>query len=530
MCTACNLSDTPPQSQKTEDSQRDFGNDTFDQDHEQREDFSPPRDRPRFVFPSRGSTEIERDAKIGFSVNQQLDLETLDEDSFFLRDGNGIRVEGELIFDESSRTVVFIPSSELSLLTLYTASSAEEIRTIDGEEVEALSWSFTTRDGVWNTPTALESNKYNVSNPKINVDEKGNAAAIWLREGTSFAQVRASKFGQEVGWSWPSSIGNNATNAVNPELIFDSRGNLLAVWIQNTASTNKTLWSNQHVDKEWQTPTSLEIGYEDISDISLALSKVVQGVVWLSRDSENQKRIWGAGLIGGDWGPPNEFQHSVDIANPVFVANKAGTSYLAWEENDKVLLRSFGSKSPNVGLDPAEPGSSEPRLAMNRDGKAILSYRANGNVYASILSNEDISVAHKISNNEGDVQIHALKIDINDNGSAIAIWEQGLFIYVSLLKNDEWTVPELLDDSGFAYNCNVKLDREGNATAVWETNGDSVKVKRYRKTDEMWGEELRIDNTLAPEMAMNIKGEVFIIWVGILDLDSDISVLTTRFH
>lgn len=100
------------------------------------------------------------------------------------------------------------------------------------------------RGGGWGTATLVEMQDTEARFPRIAVDAKGNALAVWHQVQGSVLVVWANRYTSEEGWGTASVIQSNDTEAASaPQIVMDAAGNALAVWVQAG-----TLWYNRYIN------------------------------------------------------------------------------------------------------------------------------------------------------------------------------------------------------------------------------------------------------------------------------------------
>ena len=120
------------------------------------------------------------------------------------------------------------------------------------------------------------------------------------------------------------------------------------------------------------------------------------------------------------------------------------------------------------------------------------------------------------------------EIAINRDGDAVAVWEQrdGALRHVSSNRYDVstgWGVAEYVDFDTDATRettprPKIGIDDEGSAIAVWERfNGKRYDIRASRLEDGVWGAAVEIEpanrvDAFRPEMAMDAAGDAVVVW------------------
>lgn len=118
-----------------------------------------------------------------------------------------------------------------------------------GSGINNIDTSLYTTSG-WGAPVAIGSNTIgytDIHNAKVAFDGSGNALAVWSQSDVSSRNIWANRYSASTGWSTAELIEWSGGDANFPQLAFDSNGNALAVWQQNSGSgINARIWSNRY--------------------------------------------------------------------------------------------------------------------------------------------------------------------------------------------------------------------------------------------------------------------------------------------
>ena len=117
----------------------------------------------------------------------------------------------------------------------------------DGTRSNILSNRYVAGVG-WGTAELIETdNAGNALIPQVTIDANGNALAVWYQSDGAIKNIWSNKYVAGVGWGTAELIEtDNAGNALIPQVVFDATGNALAVWMQSDGTRNN-IWSNRYV-------------------------------------------------------------------------------------------------------------------------------------------------------------------------------------------------------------------------------------------------------------------------------------------
>ncbi|MGI5838864.1 MAG: Ig-like domain-containing protein [bacterium] len=108
---------------------------------------SPDYVRVQDKYPAEDATNVPVDTRITFKFSDDMDEDTIDSGSVFLRrDGYSSKISATVEYNESTRVVTLTPKSNLRYNESYTVYVTDEVEDEHGDEIEAVEWSFTTMD------------------------------------------------------------------------------------------------------------------------------------------------------------------------------------------------------------------------------------------------------------------------------------------------------------------------------------------------------------------------------------------------
>jgi PKD domain-containing protein len=169
--------------------------------------------------------------------------------------------------------------------------------------------------GAWQpTPTNLASCYFFPATPRVAVDARGDAVAVWrcLSKAGGYDDTEASVRPAGGTWGTPVQLSDTDAGAQTPQVAIDAHGDAVAVWDRVSGATTQVESSTEPAGGSWQPEVSLSdaTGSAGSPDVALAPNGAAS-VVWLSDDgpgvvTQAASRPAGAAT----WGPP------VNLSNP----------------------------------------------------------------------------------------------------------------------------------------------------------------------------------------------------------------------
>ncbi|MGI9318418.1 MAG: Ig-like domain-containing protein, partial [bacterium] len=438
---------------------------------------------------------IARNTTVTASFNEDMFAASIDGTSFTLA-SNG-NLSGAVSFDAGTNVATFAPTQQLSMMTSYTATLSTAITDLSGNSLATdYSWSFTTGDGAWGSPSLIETDNAGIaSDPRVAIDSSGNAIAVWRQsDGTRF-NIYANRYVTGVGWGTAGLIENNNVGDVFgiPEIAIDSSGNAMAVWIQFDGIRNN-VWANRYV-------------------------------------------------TGGGWGTAVQIEFDVigTVGNPQVALDDSGNAMAVWIRSDGIrnnvwaghYVAATDSWGTAVMLNAIMGSAFNPQVAVDPDGNAVAVWRqldgALNNMYANryVAGTDSWGAAMLIENNNSGNVNGIPQVVVDSSGNANAVWWQSDGIQTNIYANryvagtDSWGASGVVvsDNLDNAQLPQIAIDDSGNAMAVWsQSDGirDNIWASHYVAATDSWGTTVMLnaimDSAYNPQIAVDPAGNAVAVW------------------
>ena len=146
--------------------------------------------------PASDATAVARNSTLTATFDEDIFATTVDASSFTLAKSGSGTVPGSVSFDGVSNVASLTPENPLAMLTAYTATASTAITDLSGNALAAnYSWSFTTADGAWGSAALIETdNAGDAFEPQIAFDSSGNALAVWRQSDGTRDNIWANRF------------------------------------------------------------------------------------------------------------------------------------------------------------------------------------------------------------------------------------------------------------------------------------------------------------------------------------------------
>lgn len=352
----------------------------------------------------------------------------------------------------------------------------------------------------WGVPERVESSAADGTDAQLAVDGEGNTAIVWLQDnGDGTQSLMGRLYDAESGeWSDIATLDDPTLADVNdPAMDANSAGFGIVAWAQDDGTGSYSI-----AVRRYNADTGLtDIALLESADGTASAPAVGVGedgsaiVVWAQQETSGNIGIWASRLdpATGVWSQPELIEARADAgAKPHVAVDPEGNAVAAWLQTDS-------SGTVNVWANRFEPESGwgqallieflngdadSPFVSVNDQGDfKIVWSQDDGEGTSDIMSNgysPDTGWGSPVLLEENDGDALAPRVDLDDSGHGIAIWQQDdgtgdSSIWVSRYVADQgWETPETIESgNGDANAPYIAIDGEGNALAVWQQTDDS---------------------------------------------------------
>ena len=350
--------------------------------------------------------------------------------------------------------------------------------------------------------------------PKVAVDARGNAAAVWMQSTGQITDIWVNRYAAGAGWGTPVKLTSAQSAASGPSgipsIAMDASGNAVIIWNQSYAAipSHFDIYTSRYSAERdgWSAPEMLSNGTNSAGGYQVVANAAGKVAVIYSQYQRTD------GIAGnGD-------------ASDIWVAT--GTTGAGFTTHTKI------SSSANLFYGQAS-------LAIDTAGDLVAAWIQNNDsgyfdVWTSRQSAAAPWEAPETVANSVTGECYFPEVAIDAGGNALVTWEQQLDTqgqgrqYLAASRRPAggpWGLPvEVSDGTGDTYDQHLVVDGSGNATVVWyqvESAAVTLKSVRYRQSSG-WGTPQLITTMGAaydgytvfpvPRISINSAGNSSIIW------------------
>ena len=395
----------------------------------------------------------------------------------------------------------FTPEDDAINVPTTTEVSARFDESILEASINPASFTLTNAQG----DMIIAEVNYDNSNYKVTMLPEQNLALLATYEA-KLHNVITDLIGNrlpETSWTFTTRDGvwgteeliesEDVGSADNPQIAVEKNGDAIAVWVQSDG-TRYNIYSNRFT---------------------------------------KASNSWGSvELIGRD-----DIRHA---SNPQIAIDQNGDAVAVWVQSDgvtNIYSNRFTKSSNSWGtVTIIETGTLEalqPQIAVEKNGDAIAVWVQSDGTRYNIYSNRFT----KSSNSWGTEEMIEIEgesafqpqIAIDQNGDAIAVWEQSDGTIYNIYSNrftkasNSWGSENVIETGiGAAFQPQIAIDKSGDAIAVWEQS-DGIRSRiysnSYNKESHSWDTEVVIGSTVSlllepAHVAVNQNGDAVVVWTS----------------
>lgn len=301
------------------------------------------------------------------------------------------------------------------------------------------------------------------------------------------------------------------------------------------------IWSSD-LDGELGAGTGIEVSNLSLGDHSITLTVTDSSGISDSDEIVIYVKAWDIPISLSDNISPDGTYANI----PQTDMDDNGNAIVVWIQSDGSSDQIFKSEYRNgswthpTGLDdnisPDGQNSDSPRVAMDKNGNAIIVWRQSDGSSYQIFKSEhrNGSWTHPTGLDDNispdGTSVFVPNVALDDNGNAIIVWYQSdgsnYQIFKSEYRNGSWTHPADSDDNisldrTGALAPQVAMDDNGNAIIVWnQSDGSNNRIFKSEYRNGFWTHPVDSDDSVSPEeeranstkVAMDDNGNAIIVW------------------
>lgn len=500
--------------------------------------------------PADGAKDVALNKALSVTFSGLLDASTVGASTFRLSSDQS-QIDGSLSINGA--TVTLTTTQRLVQATRYKLDIGG-LRGALGAAFPGATLSFTTCDRAWQAPQAVSPMSSPVASVQhdLAVDSRGNATLVWTEYlgWWTGGEAWAARYDPVAGkWSAPVSIRPRSPGVQGIDVAMDPQGNAMAVWSEGNGGGQ--IWANRYVAATgtWSGGIRIDAGS------SSSLARGAQ-VVFDARG--NALAVWGNDGVwaarydvgAGTWMPAVQVQvatapsHAGDVRLAV---DRQGDAVLVWQMEASsgpwsIWYSLYNASANNWAAGQLLTGSSDraekPVVAVDRLGNAFAGWQQSSDGIQTTLwfRRYDKATAlwsGAVAIGSGGVPQNGQTLTVDGRGNALVAWTQTqttprIWATRYDAQAGQWGTPTALMDldtsGGFP---NIASDEQGNAVLVWQQR-QMIWFSRYSAAALQWTAPSRVtlDNQMGtPLVAIDGQGNAMSAW---LQINSSTAIWSSR--
>lgn len=313
----------------------------------------------------------------------------------------------------------------------------------------------------WEGQQRIETDSGNAFRPEVAMNARGDGVAVWTQSDGVYENIWGNYFAAGVGWKGPLLVeASSSANGENPRVAIDEGGNATALWIQFDGVAN-SIYANRFTPASgWGAARLLETsGYIAMYGEVAADAAGGAMAVWTQWDGVEAVAFANRYAAGSGWGNAVAIATDMGIVySPQVAMSARGDAVVVWQQFDGAAFSvmanrytagsSWGSATPIENYDLA-PGGVQ--VSSDAAGNVVVVWQQSGDTDGFTCANR-----FTVGSGWGNATI----IDYNAFGAAVsprvalnaagdgwAVWVQldadGTRIWASPFTAPDNTVPAL---------------------------------------------------------------------------------------
>jgi len=286
-----------------------------------------------------------------------------------------------------------------------------------------------------------------VAYSEVVFDNQGNAIAVWNQTDGDENSIWANRYSAiNNSWGIAEAIEQTIDDTYEPKIAIDNNGNALVIWHQRDGAV-KSIWANRYsaINNSWGTPVVIETGDGDarladgVSNAQIAIDTAGNGIAVWSQNDGTEDSIWvnRYDFATTSWGAASLIENDAGYARaPKVAMDSHGNAMVLWYQDNgvvdttrfnrySVITNSWGTASE---IEAGAGHAYEQQIAFDASNNALAVWKqADGGVFSiRVIRYEAASnswgASMKIESDSGQVDYPQFSID--GFGNAWAIWQQ----------------------------------------------------------------------------------------------------------
>ncbi len=340
----------------------------------------------------------------------------------------------------------------------------------------------------WSKARAISAVADHVGSPHIVFDGRGNALSVWERfDGKNFIAESAAYDAATDTWSPPVALSRPGRDAVTPRIAVNARGEAVALW----PSLTRSGWTMQAASRTargvWGPPVDLENPLQGTGFPDVVVDPAGNAIaVWAQTSGAGFTVESSYRPVGGAWGEVTDLSQPgrSDSITPQVALEGGGGVDVVWARStptrtivEEVVRSAAGAWSQPRRLSPPGPDAVAPAIVTNGRGAAAVVWTSSGKGGLAVVARyrrpgHDWGPAVTLSRSSSGPLSPQVALD--GQGDVVVVWTRSnggrsrVQAMARQAASGDWSAPKELSGPGSdALTPQLALDGQGDGALAW---------------------------------------------------------------
>jgi hypothetical protein len=383
-------------------------------------------------------------------------------------------------------------------------------------------------------PFSASPSGYDSFQPQVSFDRQGDALFAWIRESHEYphpqrVQIRSRNY----AGTWGATINVSPSGAVrNPRIALDDDGDAIVVWLESDGehwrvnarrvSRTGTVGTLKVLSPAGVHATGTDVAIDSDGDAVVTWAEQGEGGT-----RPKMRRYTKSGQL-----PPAVVLASLpnDADTPAVAVDREGDAVLAWANDYVVQARTLSAAGTLGGLKTVSPNLSPidrhfaARVTVDRDGDALVTWEhwtaadLSTQIWGRWLSRSGTvgTVRQLTPSSHTDMSNYSIAGDLD--GDMMLTWDlfPSKYLYARTISRTG-TLGSYTRLSTYGRLHTVRLDDDGDGVVVYEGAGinnsvGSIRVRRVSRSGTFAPSQVIASAGVAPVAAVSPGGRLLLGW------------------
>src|SRR5262249_46361128 len=138
---------------------------------------------------------------------------------------------------------------------------------------------------------------------RVGFDSSGNALAVWTQSDGTRNRIWSNRYTLGTGWSTPALVETSTDDSYNPQIVVDASGNAIVAWDTFDGTTNHIFSNRYTAGSGWGTPVQIDPNTNAATTVDIAMDSNGNALAAWTQFDGTYERIWSNRYtVGSGWG------------------------------------------------------------------------------------------------------------------------------------------------------------------------------------------------------------------------------------